>query len=306
MVYPVHKSPLFGIHSLHRLASVIQTRVGRLRNLDDLMKQFHEGVVSRKGKQRKTETPIRTMRRLHNRMTLLLSRIEMPDYLHSGRKGRSYQTNAKAHDGALQNFQVDISKFYQSTSWHQVYLCFHHNFRCGSDIAGIIASLLTYEGRIPTGSPVSSLLSFFTHKGMFDELEKISKENGLRITVFQDDISFSGEKIDESFRKQVRQIIKRQDLIPKRSKQRFYHGGMSPKITGIMLTEKGARAPWSRHLALKYALDNFRNANSKGELKKSYSRLMGRVSEIHSIEGRFFALKKSLKAEYKETINNMV
>jgi len=302
MGYPIQKSPLFGVKSTHRLAKVLQTRIGRLENLASLKTQYSEGTVIQKGKVRKTETPIRTMRRLHNRAQSLISRIKPPDYLHSGCKGRSYLTNANAHRGCLQNFQVDISKFYQSTTWHQVYLCFHKLFQCNSDVAGMLASLLTYENHIPTGSPVSSLLSYFTHKQLFDDLNDEALKRELTMTLLQDDISFSGDKIDEAFRCFVRKSIKRQNLKPKRGKQRYYHGGKPPKITGIIVMGDRLVVPWLRHHQMKQAVDAFYGATSGEEIRSLYNRAIGRISEIEHVQGKIYDLKDRLKSHFRKRL----
>ncbi|MXW93299.1 MAG: RNA-directed DNA polymerase [Rhodospirillaceae bacterium] len=305
MPYEIENSPLFKITSIHRLSEVLQLRVGRLRRLEYLTGQFKEGTTERNGKQRKTETPIRTMCRVHNRVQKLLSRIQMPNYLHSGKRKRSYLSNAVAHSGLIQSFQVDIAKFYPSCTWHHVYLCFIRQFQCSSDIAGIMATILTYRGHIPTGSPTSSLLAFLSHKEMFDALYELAQSHNLTMTVYQDDISFSGSSISESFRSEVRCIIKRCNLVPKRSKQRYCHGGRSPNITGVVLTSRGPKAPRSRHLALRQSIDEFDAAESEIDLRISYHRMMGRLSEIERVQGRLFDLKPKLKSRFRSRLKAM-
>lgn len=304
MSYSIEQSPLYGVTSIHRLAEVLKIRVGRLRSLDYLTAQFKEGTVERNGKERKTETPIRSMRRLHNRVQALLTRIETPDYLHSGKRKRSYLSNAAAHAGNEQSFHVDISKFYPSCTWHHVYLCFLEQFQCDSDISGIMATLLTYKGHIPTGSPNSSLLSFFVQRELFDKLYELGKRSDLTMTVLQDDVSFSGARIVEPIRAEIRRTIKRHDLVPKRSKQKFYHGGRPPEITGIVQTRSGSKAPWRRHLALRTAIDEFESASEEKEIRTAYQRAMGRLSEIERVQGRLFDLKSRLKAQYRERMNS--
>ena len=299
MSYQIEKSPLYKVTSIHRLAEILQLHVGRLRKLEYLTVQFEEGTTERNGKRRKTETPIRTMRRVHNRVQVLLSRIQMPDYLHSGTRKRSYLSNATAHTGLIQSFQVDIAKFYPSCTWHHVYLCFIQQFQCSSDIAGIMATVLTYQDHIPTGSPTSSLLSFLSHKNMFDALYGLARAHNVTMTVYQDDVSFSGASITESFRAEVRRIIKSRSLIPKRSKQKFSHGGKCPKITGVVLTLNGPRAPWSRHLALRKSINEFNAAESENDLRVVYHRMMGRLSEIERVQGKLFDLKPRLKSNFR-------
>lgn len=305
MAYPIQKSPLFGLTSIHLLARALQISVGRLKDIESLETFYKEGVTQSKGKDRKTETPTKALRRVHNRIQKLFSRIETPEYLHSGKKRRSYLTNAAAHLGNDQCFEVDISKFYQSASREQVYKCFCDTFGCCSDIAGILSRLLTYENHIPTGSPVSSLLSYFSYKPMFDELHKLSSSHGLTMTLLQDDLTFSGPKITESFRAQVRRTIRKYNLIPKRSKQQFFHGGKPAKVTGIIVTEDGLLAPWSRHRELKTSLDEFHAAQSEADIRSTYQKMMGRLSEIERVQGSLGNLKPRVRQEFRKRISSL-
>ncbi|MCY4195317.1 MAG: reverse transcriptase family protein [Rhodobacteraceae bacterium] len=278
---------------------MLQVRVGRLRNTSYLAGQFKEGTAESKGKQRVTETPVRSLRRLHNQVQKLLARIETPDYLHSGKLKRSYLSNAETHLDNSQYFKADIAKFYPSCRRHHVYLCFKDCFGCSGDIAGILATLLTHKGHIPTGSPVSTLLSFYCHKAMFDTLAELATSNQLKMTVLQDDITFSGDDINEDFRSGVRKVIKFRGLIPKRAKQKFIHGGKSPRVTGIMVTSEGLKVPWSRHKALRDAINDFEQASTEMEMRNSYQKVMGRLSEIERVQGKIFDLKQRLKHDFR-------
>ncbi len=305
MPYPIERSPLYKVTSLHRLATVLEVRVGRVRDTRYLAGQFKEGIAERKGKPRVTETPIRSLRRLHNRVQKLLSRVETPDYLHSGKPKRSYLSNAAEHVSAAQYFKVDIAEFYPSCSWYHVYLCFKDDFDCSGDIAGILAILLTYKGHIPTGSPVSSLLSFFCHKAMFDALAELALSHQLKMTILQDDITFSGSDISENLRSDVPRCLKSSGLTPKRVKQKFIHGGKSPCITGVIVSKGKLKVPWCRHKALRDAIKEFEKASTERELRDSYQRAMGRLSEIEHVQGRRFDLKQRLKRHFRVRLGVM-
>ena len=165
-----------------------------------------------------------------------------------------------------------------------------------------MATLLTYKGHIPTGSPVSSLLSYFSHRPMFDRLMHHALAHDITMTVLQDDVSFSGFRIDEAFRSKVRKIIKARGLTAKRSKQKFIHGGKAPEVTGIVVTANGLKAPWSRHKALRAAIDDFDAAITEKELRSTYQKAIGRLSEIERVQGKLFDLKTRLKHNFRERL----
>ena len=55
-------------------------------------------ITGASGKSREIQGPKRRLQWLHARIHTLLSRVEVPEYLHSAVRGRSYISNAAAHD----------------------------------------------------------------------------------------------------------------------------------------------------------------------------------------------------------------
>ena len=299
MAYPLERSPLYGLNSIHLLGEALRLKVRLLRNIESLQAKYRVGFAERNGKLRATQTPIGINRNAHDRVQKLFTRIEVPDYVHAGVKGRSYKTNAQAHTGAQQTFCVDISKYFPSTTWHHVYLAFLDVFKCSRDIAGMMATLLTYQGHVPTGSPASGLTAYFAHRHMFEKLNEIAMQHNLTMSVLQDDITFSGTKVSREFRSKVIRIIRQSGLTSKRSKQHFYHDTMKPVVTGIVIDGVHTRAPWCRHKKLKDALMDFRNAPIGEQTQRAYNQVMGRISEIEHVEGRSSKIKATVQREFK-------
>lgn len=219
--YPIERSPLYGLTSIHVLAQRLHANARLLRDAHSFQRHYIEGTTERKGKLRHTETPVRVTRRVHNRLLALLSRIEVPAYLHSGTKGRTYVTNAAVHSGQEQYYCTDISNFFQSTSWHHAYLCFFNIFSCSKDISGILATICTYKGHLPTGSPISTILSFFIHRKMFDNLAVMTASINGKMTVLLDDITISADRVSSDFRNAVRREVRQHSLRIKNKKKNF-------------------------------------------------------------------------------------
>ena len=172
-------SPFFRLKSIHALARLLQIRVGVLRKGSPIYTKYFYGEVPKSNcETRKTETPYGELRKIHERILDLLSRIKRPDYLHSGIKKRSYVTNAQYHIGPYETYALDRKKFFPNTSWSHIFNFFQSRMECGGDIPVILTNILTVNGHLPTGSPVSTLLSYYAHKEMFDRLDAIAQALG--------------------------------------------------------------------------------------------------------------------------------
>ena len=117
--YKLNASPLYRISSVHVLAGLLQIDPTILKNLETYVRKQPKiayRVFLQGAKKREIQQPINPkLVRIHRRVKELLSRIETPEYLFSGKRGYSYIDNAKAHLNANYLITLDISQFYAST-----------------------------------------------------------------------------------------------------------------------------------------------------------------------------------------------
>ena len=119
-IYPLNQSPLFKLKSKSKLLEIIGLSKKQADKLmiDSAYKEF----VNDAG--RKIQEPIAQLKAVHRRIGVLLSRIELPPCLHSGRKKHSTLTNAESHKLATELLKLDIHKFFPSTRAAKVYKAF--------------------------------------------------------------------------------------------------------------------------------------------------------------------------------------
>lgn len=80
---------------------------------DSLYNSFPRTIEKNgKTKTRQIEHPILELRLIQKKLVRLLDRIQPPDYLHSGFRGRSYITNALQHDCTVPIAKIDIKSFF--------------------------------------------------------------------------------------------------------------------------------------------------------------------------------------------------
>lgn len=114
---PLDQCHLYKITSPHALAK----RLGwPLNKLESLAKNGGYAVYPHPETRRLIEEPGKALQSLHKQFHKYLSRVEVPDYLHSAVKGKSYLTNAQAHIGQGGLIKIDIHKFYRRVDQYKV------------------------------------------------------------------------------------------------------------------------------------------------------------------------------------------
>jgi hypothetical protein len=191
---------------------------------------------------RQIEEPVGLRERAHRAFFNELKMEEMPDWLYSC-IGKSYIMNAQAH--ALANTYVlktDICKFYRNCDRKHVFQFFRDKkyYALVGDIAGIISDILTFEGNIPTGSPASQLVAFWSYSDCFDEIFRFTVANGVIFSLYVDDMVFSSENyIKENFLYTISKILDRHTLKLNKKKIKRYRPDENKLITGNIVTSSG-------------------------------------------------------------------
>ena len=106
---------------------------------------------------------------------------------------------------------------------------FRDVFICPKDVATVLGKICSYNGHLPTGSYISGYIAFFCAKPMFDEIEKICTARNIKMTVFVDDITFSGTAVNQVFLQTIKRVIKRHGFICKRKKTKLYQASDTKK-----------------------------------------------------------------------------
>jgi len=291
--YPLDQSPLYKLQSRRRLAGLLFWELSRLQALADRPDNHRSRKIVHADKERALEVPKPALERVQRRLFQLLDRIEKPDYLHSGRKQRSYITNAQLHTGPVWLLKLDIKKFYASISSARVYRFFQEAMKCSPDVASLLAKLCTSSGHLAIGSRVSQLLAFFSAKPMFDELHARASEYEIKDSFYVDDLTWSGVHATPRFLWEAKQIIHRHGF--------EYHGARvyapdEPKlVTGVRIIGNRITVPPHRDHELWQAIQALRKAGTCAK-SNAIDTLIGKASAYAQIEGRFQRQAKQLRA----------
>lgn len=291
--YPLDQSPLYRMRSRKRLAQVVfNVELALLVRLASKPSNYRVFDIKQGEKTRQVEVPKPLVERIHRRLFALFERIEKPDYLQSGVKGRSYITNARLHLGAVPLVKLDIKKFYPSVDSARVFRFFHEKLQCSPDVAGLLTKLTTYDGHIPTGSCVSQLLAFFAAKPMFDDLDHLATEYQLSFSCYVDDMTFSGVHATPEFLWTLKRIVHAHGF--GYHKDRCYASEQDKLVTGVMISgDRIAILPSKEHEIWRQTHDL-----GAGDLETrlaAVNSLIGSVVAAGQIEARLLERLKKLR-----------
>lgn len=267
-----------------------RSRLGFLTDSNDNYHVFDKLV---RDKLRTIETPKPILAKVHSRLFELLVAIEAPDYLHSGRRGRSYVTNAKAHDPLLAGFKIDVKGFYPSTTTAHVASAFRNQFRCSDTVAQKLAAIATIDGHVPTGSQVSQILVFHTHRLMFDAINEICLGFGGVMTLYVDDLYISIPQVRRWHIRRIGRVIRKQGL--DWHKERVYKQSSPKLITGVVHSSAGTLVPNSKHLRLRKSRQQLRESRTPTERLETARSIAGQLTSGSVLDKRLEGRAKSAR-----------
>lgn len=283
--YPIQDSVFYKLSSKKRLANLLSSTPQELKSLVG-SDNYHCFTQTKNGKHRLIQEPLPKLDRIHSRVASLLCRIETVDGLHSGKKGKSNISNARSHLGQGKRvITADIKSFFPSTTRQKVFDFFFKAMRCSPDVADLLSKILTYDDHVPTGSRISMPLAYFANKKMFDEIESAADECGAKMTIYVDDLTFSGPMLQESFIGRLEIIAKMYGHKIHPSKTRFYGANQVKLITGAAV--KGNEVtPRNKHLKqLRVELSEWLDSSVKD--KELTNRILGRMTFMGGIDSRY-------------------
>lgn len=257
--------PLYGLKSKKLLKKLL-----RINNNQVMKQPYIASLVSpyidKSGKPRLIEPPHEELKIIQKRIKNCLGRIIVPDNVFSGVKGKSYADNAQFHVGNNRRnlYKIDLTAFFPSITRDTVYRFFAEDLLCSPDVAQLLADLTTidlgkssaknideiYEflkeknvssyNHLISGAPTSQILSYLVNHQMFDEMQKLADDNGITMTVYVDDVTFSSEnRISKDFRDKIITIIRKYNYQISRKKVKRYTKLYPKLVTGVIIDAMG-------------------------------------------------------------------
>ena len=291
--YPLERSPLYNLKSKKKLSALLGIDRKSLLQLTSSGKPCYREFDHEKTG-RHIEEPICSLRPVHHKLATFLRRIETPNYLHSDVCGRSNIDNARFHIDARELYKTDLRSYFPSTTRSYVFDLFYNLFKCSPDVSDALSRLSTVNDHVPTGSQLSSILTFWSNIRLFEDLLSIATEHKCRFTVFVDDLVFSGDVISTELPKQVQRTILLHGRRAKKKKTIKYGQGATKIVTGVAIKNSELLAPNSRLKKYREHRTSFRALSSKDKKIGLKNSMVGQLNSLGAIDEKYKEMSKRI------------
>jgi retron-type reverse transcriptase len=240
--YKFDQSPFYMLRSKKRLARLLQLERAELISALDIGIKYNEWDEQKSNGRgiRHIENPSPSLKKIQRIIAKKLSKIEPPGFLICPVKGRSFAHNAKIHAGAKMIRTLDIKNYFPSTSSKRVFWFWHKRMHCESNLAGILTVLSCLNGHLPTGSPLSPILSFYSHIDIWEEINAVAAKNGCKVTIYIDDITISGSNVSDDLVWQIKKLIDKAGL--EYHKEKTFRSNWG-EVTGLIVKNGQVKIP---------------------------------------------------------------
>lgn len=189
------KRTKLNIRSLVHLGYALGSSSGELLEISkNSQRFFRTREIQTNGKTRKLAVPKKRLMSILRRLNQHLQNVTLPPYIFGGIKGCSNLDNALCHSSKPLIFKADIKDFFPSIDSERIRKIFQVRLGCSEEVADVLTKLTTYGGRLPQGSPTSTMLANFAIQDLAFRLFRLAEKHGAEYTQFVDDITISGPK----------------------------------------------------------------------------------------------------------------
>ncbi len=250
---------------------------------------YREVRVSKNGKVRITYNIKGRLRQILNAVKIhIFGNVKYPEYLHGGIRNRSARTNALKHLNPSNIITMDIRSFFPSITYKHVCDLFYSGFQLSNSTSRKLADLITYKGKLPQGSPVSSFAANCIFHNSEGRLEEYFARKGYKYTRFVDDITVSSRhkltnEEKEEIKQRINQFIRRHGFRVKHNKTKISNR-KDPKIISGLAVDSGTVKVPSEYVANLIKEINSLSKSSADD--KTLRKIKGKIYYVKSFSGK--------------------
>ncbi len=295
-----HNIPfVYDMHQLSKYLCVTPKEIWHTaKNINKFYKIFE--VPKNSGGTRRLCSPKSNLKYIQQHILRnFLSEMPVSQYATAYIKGKKLYENAEPHTNKKYLLKMDISDFFGSIGFEQVYSSVFNTRLFPKQIGVVLTTLCCRKDALPQGAPTSPALSNLVMKQFDDYIGNWCKMRGISYTRYCDDMTFSADKPLYNVYFKVKNMLEDMGFEVNAKKTRFVSAAKRQSVTGITVNDHVAVSrDYKRELrqeiyyVLKYGLaQNIMNGdkskfikNCTPDTKAYYNNLVGRINYILQIE----------------------
>ena len=246
----------------------------------------------------------------------ILVKLPVSKYATAYKKGARLTGNAEPHVGKRYLLKLDITDFFGSIRFEQVYSAAFNTKYFPKFVGVMLTKFCCLNGVLPQGAPTSPALSNLVMKNFDDSIGSWCEKRGISYTRYCDDMTFSSDNPLYAVYSKAKYMLQNMGFELNERKTHFITNASRQTVTGLTVNEKvTVSREYKRslrqelHYVFKYgAIDAFRHIYRE---KYLYSRHLHTISYLYSLLGRTrFVLSVEPDNEYFKTalqkLNNLM
>lgn len=267
------------------LAQTLDTGQGRSLLYRSQKKQKKSGGI------RKIDAPTNKLKWVLKRInTRILQCVQIDPTATGGIRGKKLIDNVKPHVGKPMVAKFDLENFFPSISSARVYNVFQA-IGCAPDVAHLLTRLTTVDGRVPQGSPTSSMLAVLVtayggKHSLNGRLRRLAAQHHSSCTTWVDDITISGPPYLERLQPTIKRIAGQEGFTLHPNKSVFRDRDKQQVVTGVVVNAKPS-VPRKTRMEIRSLLHACKikgpRAVEAKEGPKLKTRLRGKIAHIQAI-----------------------
>ncbi len=272
------------ILSTNKLCYLLGYKTTHVKIIANNFKKFYyENPKKIKEKIRNFECTRGDFKIIQEKIHKILSIYPFPKYMLGIARGKSINDNANVHLGGKTLVTIDIKNCFPNTSDQKVFDMFRNQLGYSPKVSSLLTRLTTYNHHVPQGTPCSSVVVALCLLPLCFDVNKLCQENGLEFSIWVDDITMSGNKV-ECYIQRVINLFKKHGYACRAKKIKVQRGGNKIKnITGIGIKNNRLTVSKDRVEECMKIIISLANNPNKNYHQKIRS-LKGKISFIQNLD----------------------
>lgn len=241
--YSSHNMYFPFLFEIHQLAGFFMMNPKRIFDLVKGAEDHYREIELKKknGKIRRIHAPDQLLKRKQNAIRRkILMKFSPSKYAKAYVRRRTLVDNASPHVGKRYLLKLDISDFFGSIRFEQVYAAVFHSKHFSRQVGMLLTTLCCYKGVLPQGAPTSPALSNLVMRNFDDNIGQWCESRGISYTRYSDDMTFSSNEPLYPVYQKVKAMLQESGFRLNEKKTHFVTNASRQSVTGLTVNEKVA------------------------------------------------------------------